>query len=172
MVYANEWLQRVDGTVEAFPLTEDLSATAGEAVPLFRGSEAPWITRELPAGVPAQLAPYVTDGPQLYRTPSGALVCLWSTYEKNRVEVGQVVGDYVQTWAISRSGDLEGPWTQGEPLVRGDSGHGMIFTAFDGSLMLVLHRPFRNARGKLYEVELTDDGPVVLRQRTDLDGDA
>lgn len=172
MVYANEWLQRVDGTVEAFPLTEDLTATDGEGVVLFRGSEAPWITRELPAGVPAQLVPYVTDGPQLYRTPSGSLACLWSTYEKNRVEGGQVTGDYVQTWAISRSGDLAGPWTQGEPLVRGDSGHGMIFRDFDGRLMLVLHRPFHNARGKLYEIELADDGPRILRQRTDLDGDA
>lgn len=172
MVYANEWLQRIDGTIEAFPLSPDLTETDGDPVLLFKGSDASWITRELPAGTPAQLAPYVTDGPQLYRTPSGALVCLWSTYEKNRVSAGRVDGGYVQTWAISRSGSLSGPWTQGEPLVRDDSGHGMLFTAFDGYVMLILHRPFQNARGKIYEVDLTDDGPRILRHRTDLDGDA
>ncbi|GAB3657022.1 glycoside hydrolase family 43 protein [Glycomyces tarimensis] len=172
MVFANEWIQRIDGTIEAFPLSETLDEVVGDAVVLFRGSDAGWITRELPAGVPAQLAPYVTDGPQLYRAPSGALICLWSTYEKNRVSGGQVDGDYVQTYAVSTSGRLEGPWTQGEPLVRGDSGHGMLFTTFEGRLMLVLHRPFEHARGKLYEMAMTDEGLEVVRQRTDLDGDA
>ncbi len=172
MVYANEWLQRVDGTVEAFPLTEGLDAVAGAAVMLFKGSDAAWITRELPAGVPYQLAPYVTDGPQLYRTPSGALVCLWSTYEKNRASGGRIDGEYVQTYAVAASGALEGPWAQGEPLVRGDSGHGMLFTDFEGRLMMVLHRPFTNARGKLYEMELSDEGLRVVRQCTELDGDA
>ncbi|WP_026925349.1 glycoside hydrolase family 43 protein [Glycomyces arizonensis] len=172
MVYANEWLQRVDGTIEAFPLTDGLDAVAGEAVMLFKGSDAAWITRELPAGVPHQLAPYVTDGPQLYRTPAGALVCLWSTYEKNRVTGGRIDGDYVQTYAVAASGRLEGPWVQGEPLVRGDSGHGMLFTDFEGRLMMVLHRPFTGARGKLYEMELSDADLRVVRQRTDLDGDA
>lgn len=172
MVYANEWLQRVDGTIEAFPLNETLDEVVGDAVMLFRGSDASWITRELPAGVPAQLAPYVTDGPQLCRTPSGALVCLWSTYEKNRLRGKEIHGEYVQTYAVAASGRLEGPWAQGEPLVRGDSGHGMLFTTFEGRLMLVLHRPFENARGKLYEMTMTDRGPEVVRQRTDLDGDA
>ncbi|GAB3234785.1 hypothetical protein GCM10027447_32170 [Glycomyces halotolerans] len=172
MVYANEWLQRVDGTIEAYPLTAGLDAVDGEPVLLFKGSDAPWITRQLPAGVPHQIAPYVTDGPQLYRTPSGALVCLWSTYEKRRLADGRLDGDYVQTYAVSETGRLEGPWTQGEPLVRGDSGHGMLFSTFEGELMMVLHRPFVNARGKLYEMELTDAGPRVVRQRTDLDGDA
>nr|BFF23037.1 hypothetical protein GCM10025732_10020 [Glycomyces mayteni] len=72
MVYANEWLQRIDGTVEAFPLNDALDAVAGDPVVLFRGSDASWLSRELPAGVPHQIAPYVTDGPQLYRAPGGA----------------------------------------------------------------------------------------------------
>ncbi|MEU5872342.1 glycoside hydrolase family 43 protein [Glycomyces sp. NPDC047369] len=171
MVYANEWLQRIDGTIEAFPLTEALDAVAGDPVVLFRGSDASWLTRELPAGVPHQIAPYVTDGPQLHRAPGGALVCLWSTYEKNRLTAGGIDGDYVQTWAVSPSGRLEGPWEQREPLVRADSGHGMLFTAFDGTLMLVLHRPFTNARGKLYEMAWDGDELNIVRHRTDLDGD-
>jgi hypothetical protein len=46
----------------------------------------------------------------------------------------------------------------------------MLFRTFDGRLMMVLHRPFNNARGKLYDVDLTPHGLRVLRQRTDLDG--
>jgi hypothetical protein len=36
--------------------------------------------------------------------------------------------------------------------------------------MLVVHQPFQNARGKLYEVEDTGDGLRVVRYREDLSG--
>jgi hypothetical protein len=47
----------------------------------------------------------------------------------------------------------------------------MLFWTFDGRLMMILHRPFENARGKLYEMRVEGDELRVLRQRTDLDGD-
>ncbi len=37
--------------------------------------------------------------------------------------------------------------------------------------MLVLHRPFNNARAKLYEMSDEGDHLRVIRERTDLDGD-
>ena len=86
---------------------------------------------------------------------------LWSSYDKD---------GYVQTLARSKSGQIAGPWEQLPPLVRNDSGHGMLFHTFEGQLMLVLHRPFTNARGKLYEIEDTGDNLKVLREREDLDG--
>ena len=172
MVYAHEWLQTVDGTMEAVRLAPDLTATVGEPVFLFKGSDAFWLGEQIPAGVPHQLAPYVTDGPQLHRTPDGALLMLWSTYEKNTAGAdGTVSGGYVQTYAVSKSGELTGPWEQRRPLVRDDSGHGMLFWTFDGRLMMILHRPFENARGKLYEMQVEGDELRVLRQCTDLDGD-
>ncbi|MGW2637111.1 glycoside hydrolase family 43 protein [Streptomyces sp. NPDC001348] len=171
MVYAHEWLQTVDGTMEAIRLAPDLSRTVGEPVFLFKASDASWLAEEIPGGVPHQLPPYVTDGPQLYRTPDGSLLLLWSTYEKNVAgQDGTVGGGYVQTYAVSESGDLTGPWRQRRPLVRDDSGHGMLFHTFDGRLMMIVHRPFDNARGKLYEMQFLGDGLRVLRQRTDLDG--
>ena len=75
-----------------------------------------------------------------------------------------------QTYAVSKSGDITGPWEQHRPLVRDDSGHGMLFRTFDGELMMVLHRPLENARGKLYEMRLLGHELRVLRQQTDLDG--
>jgi len=40
----------------------------------------------------------------------------------------------------------------------------MLFRAFDGRLMLVLHQPFRNARAKLFEMEDTGETIRVKRQ--------
>jgi len=37
---------------------------------------------------------------------------------------------------------------------------------------MVLHRPFNNARAKLYEMRDDGDHLSIVRQRTDLDGDA
>jgi beta-xylosidase len=162
MVYAHEWVQKVDGTMEAVPLKADLSRADGEPIHLFKASDAPWINAALKAD--ARPLHYVTDGPQFHRSRDGQLLMLWSSYEN---------GSYVQTHARSRGGDLAGPWEQLAPLVKGDSGHGMLFRTFDDQLMMVLHRPFgRNARGKLYEMADRGDRLEVVRQRTDLDGDA
>lgn len=172
MVYAHEWLQTIDGTMEAVRLDpDDLSRAVGDPVHLFKGSDASWLGEQIPAGVPHQLAPYVTDGPQLYRAPDGALIMLWSTYEKDTAGPdGSVGGGYVQTYAVSASGDLAGPWEQRRPLLREDSGHGMLFRTFEGQLTLIVHRPFENARGKLYEVEFAGDELRLVRRREDLDG--
>ena len=40
----------------------------------------------------------------------------------------------------------------------------MLFKTFDGRLMLVLHQPFNNARGKLFEIEDTGDTLRIKRQ--------
>ncbi|MFT3866934.1 MAG: glycoside hydrolase family 43 protein [Nibricoccus sp.] len=164
MVYAHEWIQKIDGTIEAIPLKDDLSAAAGKPIHLFKGSDAPWTNEQ---AVPsAKSAIYVTDGPQLYRTKTGQLLMLWSSYEKNSFG-----GDgYVETIARSKSGELKGPWEQLPPLVRNDSGHGMLFRTFEGQLMLVVHQPFVKARGKIYEIEDLGDNLRVNRYREDLSG--
>jgi beta-xylosidase len=163
-VYAHEWIQAGDGTIEAMPLTKDLKP-AGPPALLFKASSAPWSNGQRPVapnGMPAKTDVYVTDGPQLYPSKDGSLLMLWSSYDKN---------GYVQSVARSPSGKLAGPWEQLEPIVRRDSGHGMLFDTFDGKRMLVVHRPFKNARGKLYEVRDAGGRIEILNQRVDLDGD-
>jgi beta-xylosidase len=147
--------------MEAVPLALDLSSAAGSPIYLFKGSDAPWLDEQATASRKENR--YVTDGPELFRTKDNHLLMLWSSYDKN---------GYVETIARSKSGDLKGPWEQLPPLVRQDSGHGMLFHAFDGQLMMVLHRPFNNARAKLYEMQDDGDHLTILRQRTDLDGDS
>lgn len=163
-VYAHEWVQTADGTIEAMPLTDDLTP-AGAPVLLFKASAAPWARGQMPVapdGTPAKTPVYVTDGPQLYPSRDGSLLMLWSSYDQN---------GYVQSVARSASGDVRGPWTQLEPLLKRDSGHGMLFDTFDGQRMLVVHRPFKNARGKLYEIRDAGGRLEILNQRVDLDGD-
>lgn len=160
LVYAHEWIQTIDGTMEAVPLKDDLSAASGPPVLLFKASTAPWTKSNFGANPAVQTN--VTDGPELFRSRDGHLLMLWSSYEH---------GSYVQTIARSKSGQLAGPWEQLPPLVKEDSGHGMLFHTFEGPLMLVLHRPFKNARGKLYEVTDQGDHLELGKERTDLDGE-
>lgn len=159
LVYAHEWLQTTIGTIEAMPLHDDLSA-AGEPRVLFRANAADWVHGQKQAD---GTTVYVTDGPELFRTKAGTLLMLWSSYG---------TGGYIQGLARSRSGTVEGPWEQLGPLVGRDSGHGMLFHAFDGRLMLILHRPFNSALGKLYEVRDAGDRIEVVREATELDGEA
>jgi beta-xylosidase len=164
MVYAHEWIQKIDGTIEAVPLKDDLSAAAGDPILLCKGSDAPWLNEQaVPSARPAL---YVTDGPEFFRTKDGHLLMLWSSYEKN--SFGR--DGYVETVARSKTGELKGPWEQLPPLVRNDSGHGMLFRTFAGQLMLVVHQPFIGAHAKIYEMEDLGDNVRVTKFRDDLSG--
>ncbi|MFN3304687.1 MAG: glycoside hydrolase family 43 protein, partial [Roseateles sp.] len=155
MVYAHEWLQLRVGAFAAVPLDDELRA-AGPPRELFRGDASPAARPQQGQGI------IVTDGPQLYRTADGGLHMLWSSW-----------GDdgYFQTLSRSPSGELFGPWEHGPVWLAKGSGHGMLFRTLDGRWMLVVHRPFKNARGKLYEVAEHADRFELLRQRVDLDLD-
>lgn len=167
MVYAHEWLQVTDGTMEAVPLKDDLTAASGDPISLFKASDAPWIDEQ--AKPTTSGSRYVTDGPELFRSKDGHLLMLWSSYE--HLSDKTPGSHYVQTVARSQTGELQGPWVQLAPLVRQDSGHGMLFRTFDGRLTMVLHRPFKGARGKLYEMRDGGDHLEVVREMTELDGD-
>ncbi len=68
----------------------------------------------------------------------------------------------VETPAYPTSGKLRGPWKQGEAPVGSDSGHGMLSSSLDGTLLPLLHQPFRQARARLFELE---DAGATLRVR-------
>ena len=129
MVFCHEWVQAGDGEVDAIPLTDDLSAPAGEPQLLFRASEAPWCkVMHHSSGVDG----CVTDGPFMWRTADGTLLCLWASFSE---------GGYTEGVAVSDNGEIDGTFTQVEPLFMDDGGHGMVFRALDGQLYLTLHSP-------------------------------
>lgn len=128
MVYCYEWLQTWDGTIEKIELKPDLSGSMGEGLLLFRASDSPW-SREVIDG--DTVASKVTDGPYLFRTQTGRLGMIWTSW---------IYDVYTQGVAYSESGTLDGPWVQEEqPITPPNFGHGMLFRTFDGQLLMSVH---------------------------------
>lgn len=140
MIYCGEWLQNWDGTMEKIELKSDLSATVGKAEIMFRASDSPW-SREVLDGdtVPNR----VTDGPYLFRTDTGRLGMIWTSW---------IYDVYTQGVAYSESGTLAGPWHQSaHPVTPPNYGHGMLFRTFDGQTLMSVHS-HRNIHGRYHRV--------------------
>jgi hypothetical protein len=150
MVFCHEWVQIRNGTIEAMPLTGDLSKPAGPPNTLFRATDACWVRPFVHGG--GKYRGYVTDGPFLHRIASGKLLMTWSSFGTAGYAVGL---------AISESGSIRGPWKQEpEPLFRADGGHCMLFRKLGGELTLVLHQPnvSPGERARLFPLEETEAG--------------
>lgn len=156
MVFCHEWLQTVDGTMELVRLPDDLGVPTERPVTLFHASDAPWSREMLSIGEKTyglDLGGNVTDGPFVFRTQTGRLGMLWSSWGSQRYAMGV---------AYSESGKIAGPWVQeDEAIYKTNGGHGMLFRTFDGRLMMSLHwedpadeRPFR----KPMFIEMDDSG--------------
>jgi hypothetical protein len=134
IIYCHEWLQIVDGTMDMRQLSTDLSEPVGETKTMFKASDGPWSRTMLSIGEKTygkDLEGQVTDGPFLFKTQTGKLGMLWSSWGDTR---------YAQGVAYSASGKLEGPWIHEEkPLNPDNMGHGMLFRTFDGKLLMLLH---------------------------------
>ena len=145
MIYCHEWVEMMDGTMELVELKKDLSATVGQPMRLFCASAAEWST-----GSPRKdgSRTYVTDGCFLYRTKTGKLLMIWSSFKN---------GEYAVGIAESTTGKVIGPWRQQENLLFDKhGGHGMIFKTFDGRLCVVLHAPNSPGgaeRAHIFEIE-------------------
>jgi len=176
MVYAHEWIQKIDGTIEAIRLERDANGNLtgrgeGDPIYLFKGSDAPWYYQEGTVNA-VQLPPYVTDGPSFFRTNNGELLMFWTSYRKHNNE-------YVVTLARSKSGDLKGPWAQEDVVITENKGHSMLFRTFadhpgaQGAIMMALHNNMNRGasiRTEIYEMKATGRTLDVARQRTDIDG--
>jgi len=154
LVFCHEWVQVTDGEICAMRLRADLTGAEGDPMRLFRASEAPWVRpiRNTRWGIERG---YVTDGPFLHRTAGGALLMLWSS-------VG--VEGYAIGVARSATGRVTGPWAQEDtPLYGRDGGHGMLFRALDGRLMLTIHAPNRTPQERPIFIEVAErDGTLRL----------
>ncbi|NSW94014.1 MAG: family 43 glycosylhydrolase [Bacteroidales bacterium] len=159
LVFCHEWTQIMDGTIDAVKLPKNLGVPVKKSFVLFKASEAPYV-KESP---PDPKKEYVTDGCFLFRTKTGRLGMLWSSWKE---------GKYVLMAAYSESGRLRGPWKQDrELLFEENGGHGMLFTTFDGKLMLSMHyvdpgdaRP----RRKPIFIEADDSGDRLVLKKEGL----
>lgn len=142
IVFCHEWCQIGDGTVCEMELSEDLACAVSSPRVLFSASDF----KDCADIDPKNGTTKVTDGPFLYRTKTGALLCIWSSFNKD---------GYCELIARSDNGDIDGNWSVDDiPLADKDGGHGMIFETFEGKKMFVLHRPNTppNERANLTEI--------------------
>lgn len=138
MLYCHEWLQNRNGTVERIRLKPDFSGTEGEAKILFRAFDSPWSRESTDHN--DRRPNMVTDGPWVFRTKTGKLGMLWTSW------IGKT---YTQGVAYSESGTIDGPWVQElQPITPPNYGHGMLFRTFDGRLLMSIHSHSVNARGQ------------------------
>lgn len=156
MVYCYEWLQNWNGTIEKIQLKPDLSGSIGESKLLFRASESPWSREKDENG--KDKPNKVTDGPYLFKTGTGRLGMIWTSW---------VYDVYTQGVAYSTSVTLDGPWVQEErPITPPNFGHGMLFHTLDGKLLMSIHS-HRSVNGRtirhphLFEVDISGDKLVV-----------
>lgn len=132
IVFCHEWLQVKDGEICVQQLSDDLKTTVGEPHVLFRASQSPHTTCVKVKGI-THLEGYITDGPFLRKTTDGKLLMIWSSYGKN---------GYIEAVAVSENGSIHGEWKHCENLLSDkNGGHGMLFTAFDGTEYFVMHAP-------------------------------
>ena len=159
MIFCHEWLQNWNGTIEKIELKPDLSGSIGEGKVLFRAHDSPWSKERDENGniVPNK----VTDGPFLFKTQTGKLGMIWTSW---------VFSDYVQGVAYSESGTLDGPWIQEEePITPPNFGHGMLFRTFEGKLLMSVHS-HKSVNGRtiriphLFEVDDSGDKLIVKSQ--------
>lgn len=152
MVYCYEWLQNWNGTIEKIQLKPDLSGSLGQGKLLFRASDSPW-SREMGEDGKERKSK-VTDGPYLFRTGTGRVGMIWTSW---------IHDIYTQGVAYSESGTLDGPWLQEQdPITPPNYGHGMLFRDFNGKLLMAIHHHQRvNGRTVripyLFEVDLSGD---------------
>ena len=147
MVFCHEHRQVVDGTIAYIRLENDLSASVGDPITLFRASEAPW---------QAKRKNHVTDGCFMYRTRTGKLLMIWSSFAQK---------GYCVAVAESISGRLAGPWKHHHDLLFDEhGGHGMLFKDLNGQLRLVLHQPNEEMRerAKFYAIEDIGEGLRIV----------
>ena len=143
MVYCHEWVEVADGEMDLVELKKDLSAPVGTPQRLFCASAAEWST----GGGKEGSKTYVTDGCFLYRSKTGKLLMMWSSFKD---------GTYAVGLAESDTGKIIGPWRQQKEPIFINGGHSMLFTDFEGRLCLVLHSPNSpggKERAKIFEVE-------------------
>ncbi|MCR5841663.1 MAG: glycoside hydrolase family 43 protein [Bacteroidales bacterium] len=162
MIFVHEWTQLIDGTMDYIELAPDLSYTVSpKPVTMFRASELPCCGEMNSLGEATfglKMPGWVTDGPQMFRTQTGRLGMLWSTWGKER---------YIQAVCYSESGKISGPWVQEpEPFLGNNSGHGMLFRTFEGKLLYVVHHVEGDGPRKpqFWEVDDSDDKLVLLKR--------
>lgn len=132
----------------AVELNDSWDAYAGEPFKLFDDSGCGWATEAFEGMV-------LNDGPALYTTESGQLICFFSTMSDNGYRMG---------YAVSDNGSITGNWecTANQIQTEADGGHCMIFTNLDGKTMVSYHAPNENSHPVFQYLTEDAEGTILF----------
>ena len=142
MVFCHEHTQILDGTICYAPMKDDLTAFDGPVTTMFAATSPAWADEKVEG------RHYVTDGPFMYRSKTGELMMLWSTFIK---------GQYAECLVHFPDGELSMNYRHMDPLIDDDGGHGMIFR-YQDQLYLTYHSPNTKGEEKPFFRKLEDCG--------------
>lgn len=145
LVFVHEHTQIINGAICYIELSEDLTHSVGEPVTLFRAADPDWADKK-PEGEHC-----VTDGPFMYRTKSGTLLMIWSTFIK---------GMYAECIVRFEGGSIKNEFEHLKPMIDNDGGHGMLFEA-EGQLYFTYHSPNQTGFERVCLVKVRDTGDSV-----------
>jgi len=113
LIFCHEHTQIIDGTICYARLNESLDAFDEDAVTMFCASSCNFVD---PIGSEKH---FVTDGPFMYRSKTGELFMIWSSFIKD---------NYAELVVKFKNGKLGLEFEHMKPLLDNDGGHGMIFS--------------------------------------------
>ena len=145
IIFCHEHTQIIDGTICYAELNDDLTALTGEVVTMFAGSEPFFIKKTPDAGH------FVTDGPFMFRSKTGELFMLWSTFINKQ---------YAECLVKFNDGELNLNFTHLAPLIDDDGGHGMIFKDNE-NIYLTFHSPNKSLYERPKFVKIKDNGDCL-----------
>lgn len=145
IIFCHEHTQIVDGTICFAQLRDDLTDRTGEPVTMFAASSCPWVDQL------ERWGHFVTDGPFMYRTKTGELFMIWSSFIKNK---------YAECLAAFTDGELGMTFKHLPPIITEDGGHGMLFDNGD-QLYLTLHTPNESGSEHPVFIEMEDLGDRI-----------
>lgn len=145
VVFCHEHTQIIDGTICYARLSDDLTERVSDPVTIFAASSCPYVDMH------RKTEHYVTDGPFLYRTRTGELLMIWSSFIRNR---------YAELLVRFPDGDLGTKAEHLPPILDDDGGHGMIFEG-NGRLYFTFHSPNRSGAEHPVFREIFDDGNTL-----------
>lgn len=158
ILYSHDWPDNYVEEKEAYvgeiwcsELEEDLTAMKGDPMRLFASDEVP-ISKATPDNITwegRRIKRYGSDAPFVQRLPSGALYLTWSPYLDDH---------YVVLGAISKSGNIFGPWEHLDtPLFEDNGGHAMFFNDAIGRKIMCIHAPERHMLERAHLYHMAED---------------
>lgn len=148
LIFCHEHTQILDGTICYARLNESLDALDGEVVTLFCASSYDKVN-------PIKGNHFVTDGPFMYRSKTGGLFMIWSSFVKGR---------YAEFVLKFKDGKLGTEFEHMQPLLDNDGGHGMIFS--DGKhTYFTYHTPNKSLSERPEFCLIEDCGDIIRINR-------